>query len=50
MEDKVKLLYQNPFKQNGNQRILLFKSSCLQMILNPSWYDTDRFVGTTHGT
>ncbi len=50
LEDMNKTPVPEPIRSmaiNGYNRL---RSGCLQIILNPGWFESDRFTGTTHGT
>jgi len=49
MEDMNKTPVPEPIHSMAINGYNHLRSGCLQMILNPGWFEGDRFTGTTHG-
>ena len=49
MEDIGKNTVPEPIRKMAVNGYNYLRSGCLQMILNPGWFESDRFTGTTHG-
>ncbi len=49
MEDLNKTAVPEPIRTMAINGYNLNRSGCLQLILNPGWFESDRFTGTTHG-
>ena len=50
MEDMGKNSVPEPIRNMAINGYNYLRSGCLQMILNPGWFESDRFTGTTHGS
>ena len=49
MEDMNKAPIPEPIHRMAVNGYNYSRSGCLQIILNPGWFESDRFTGTTHG-
>ncbi len=49
MEDIGKAAVPEPIRTMAINGYNHARSGCLQIILNPAWFESDRFTGTTHG-
>ena len=50
MEDLNKTAVPEPIRTMAINGYNHLRSGCLQIILNPGWFESDKFTGTTHGT
>ena len=50
MENMEKNAVPDPIRKMAVNGYNYLRSGCLQMILNPGWFESDRFTGTTHGS
>jgi len=50
MEDLNKTPVPEPIRSMAINGYNHNRSGCLQIILNPGWFESDRFTGTTHGS